>query len=231
MASSSIDDEKISAIATTALQSPHHWLRKYRRKLQEQCVRHSLCNTCCAQEDDTHDDDDDLTSALKAYVRKMDMNVVEGNKIDYSPQIDFVTTTAGIAHEPKIDSHLSAGIDLYPAAHSDITISPHSSREVNTGLRCYIPEGYFGDIRPRSGLAKCGSIMVLAGVVDPSFRGEIKVWLFNPTPQPFTIKAGTAVAQMVLTRYCANVTVVVDGKRNPKPKARTHHEGGMGYKI
>jgi len=226
MASSFRDDDKISAIATTALENPHHWLRKYLRTLREKCARHSPCSECRQQEN--NEDDDDLTKALKHYVRNNhDIDVAIKH---YEPQVDFVTTIPNLPQRPKIDSHLSAGIDLYPAKYGDITIAPHSQQEISTGLRCYMPEGYFGDIRPRSGLAKHGSIMVLAGVVDPSFRGEITVWLFNPTPTPFTIKEGTAVAQMVLTRYCAKLSIVVDGKRNPDPPCRTHHEGGMGYR-
>jgi dUTPase len=71
--------------------------------------------------------------------------------------------------------------------------------------------------------------MVLAGVVDPGFRGELKVWLFNPRCQPFIITAGNAIAQLVPTRYASDISVVVDGKRNQEPKPRTHHDGGMGY--
>ncbi len=222
-----MDEDKIAAIATTALQNSHHWLRKYRRRLQEQCVKHSLCEECIHGVDD--ENDDELTSALKAYVRKMDMNVVV--QMDYKPHIDFVSIVPDLPQRPKFDSQLSAGIDLYPAKYGDITIPPHSQQVVHTGLRCYMPEGYFGDIRPRSGLAKHCSIMILAGVVDPSFRGEIKIWLFNPTTEQVTIKAGTAVAQMVLTRYCHDVAVTVDGEMNAKPPLRTHHEGGMGYDV
>lgn len=130
---------------------------------------------------------------------------------------------------PRIDSQLSAGIDLYPAKYEEIIIPPHSQQEIDTGVRCEMPDGCFGDIRPRSGLAKHGSIMVLAGVVDPGYHGKIIIWLFNPTTQPCKIKAGTAIAQMVLTRCYNDVSVIVDGNQNSEPKPRTHHEGGMGY--
>ncbi len=222
-----MEEDKITAIATTALRSSHHWLRHYRRTLQERCLQHQLCDECIDQDIQHDDDDDELTTALKASVRKMTIDTKL--QIHHGPQIDFVSTVPTLPHPPKVDSALSAGIDLYPSMDGDITILPHSRYEISTGLRCYMPEGYFGDIRPRSGLAKHGCIMVLAGVVDPGYRGEITVWLFNPTTEPFTIKAGTAVAQMVLTKYCSNVSVVVDGKRNPEPQPRTHHRSGMGY--
>jgi deoxyuridine 5'-triphosphate nucleotidohydrolase len=70
-----------------------------------------------------------------------------------------------------------AGYDLY--ATESVRIKPMSRALVSTGLSIEVPQGYYARIAPRSGLAVKNGIDVLAGVVDSSYRGEVKVVLMN----------------------------------------------------
>eukprot|EP00355_Strombidium_rassoulzadegani_P009700 CAMPEP_0168619720 /NCGR_PEP_ID=MMETSP0449_2-20121227/6754_1 /TAXON_ID=1082188 /ORGANISM="Strombidium rassoulzadegani, Strain ras09" /LENGTH=88 /DNA_ID=CAMNT_0008660677 /DNA_START=119 /DNA_END=381 /DNA_ORIENTATION=- len=64
-----------------------------------------------------------------------------------------------------------------------------------------VPEGNYGRMAPRSGLAAKHFIDVGAGVIDSDFRGEIKILLFNFGDQPFEVKAGDRVAQLIIEKY------------------------------
>lgn len=82
----------------------------------------------------------------------------------------------------------------------DVTIHPGERVLVNTGLVCNFPDNIYGLIWPRSGLAvKCG-IDVLAGLIDSSYRGEIKVALINHSRFPVNLPAGSKIAQMIIQR-------------------------------
>lgn len=107
-----------------------------------------------------------------------------------------------------------AGYDLYATEH--VKIKPMTRALVSTGLGIEIPEGYYGRIAPRSGLAVKNGIDVLAGVVDSSYRGEVKVVLINLTfdlsgfsplnqiagsANDFIIKPGDRIAQIIFEKY------------------------------
>lgn len=93
-----------------------------------------------------------------------------------------------------------AGIDIRAA--EDAIIQPLGRTTVSTGLRLQIPEGYYGRIAPRSGLAANFGIDVLAGVVDSSYRGEIKVVLHNTDKEEaFRVSMGDRIAQLIIERH------------------------------
>lgn len=93
-----------------------------------------------------------------------------------------------------------AGADL--AAAEEKTIPPLSRATIKTGLAVEIPEGYYGRIAPRSGLAHKHGIDVLAGVLDSSYRGEIRVILYNTDKEePFQIRSGDRIAQLIVERH------------------------------
>lgn len=101
---------------------------------------------------------------------------------------------------PKRNNHTDAGADLY--AVEQIEIPPLSRRIVSTGICVEIPEGFYGRIAPRSGLAVKNGIDVLAGVCDSSYRGEIKVVLYNTdTEKSFPITFGDKIAQMIIEQH------------------------------
>lgn len=102
----------------------------------------------------------------------------------------------------------SAGMDLRAALERDVTIQPGSVELVPTNLSVEIPTGYEIQVRPRSGLAAKHGIGVLnsPGTIDSDYRGEVKVILFNFGKEPFVIKRGDRIAQMILSKiYLMNV--------------------------
>lgn len=97
----------------------------------------------------------------------------------------------------------SAGYDLYAATDHDIQIPPHSNVMVGTGIAMAIPIGYFGGIYARSGIASKRNLRPAncVGVIDASYRGEIKVALHNDSPETKTIQAGERIAQLVIKKH------------------------------
>ena len=89
-----------------------------------------------------------------------------------------------------------AGWDLY--ADENVTILPHSSCIVSTGIAIYLPDSYFAKIFDRSGNAANRGFHILAGVVDNNYTGEIRTVIFNYTNQLIQIKQGQRIAQMVI---------------------------------
>jgi dUTP pyrophosphatase len=90
----------------------------------------------------------------------------------------------------------SAGYDLSSAV--DAVIPPNGRLAVSTGISIGLPEGTYGRVAPRSGLAYKFGIDVFAGVIDQDYRGEVKCILYNSGDKPFAIKAGDRIAQLVL---------------------------------
>ena len=102
-----------------------------------------------------------------------------------------------------------AGMDLYSI--QDLVILPHSRGMVETGISLEIPDGYYGRIAPRSGLALKNGIDVFAGVVDSSYRGPINVILYNSDIADFKVAKGDRVAQLIIEKhYNFNIEVVED---------------------
>ncbi|MFZ3207804.1 MAG: dUTP diphosphatase [Geobacteraceae bacterium] len=97
----------------------------------------------------------------------------------------------------------AAGMDLYADLAEDILLAPGARTLVPTGIAIALPEGYEAQIRPRSGLSlKHGIALVNApGTIDPDYRGEIGVILINLGSEPFTIRKGDRIAQMVFAQF------------------------------
>ncbi len=103
---------------------------------------------------------------------------------------------------PAYETALSAGMDLRAAVPDDapLTLAPGARDLVPTGLTIALPAGYEAQVRPRSGLALKHGITCLnsPGTVDADYRGELKVLLINLGQEPFVIKRGERIAQMVI---------------------------------
>ncbi|RDW70825.1 uncharacterized protein DSM5745_08336 [Aspergillus mulundensis] len=112
------------------------------------------------------------------------------------------------ARAPTRGSAFAAGYDLYAA--KEIVIPAKGKGLVDTGLAVAVPEGTYGRVAPRSGLASKHFIDVGAGVIDADYRGEVKVLLFNFSDVDFTIKEGDRVAQLVLERIFTPEVAVVE---------------------
>ena len=100
---------------------------------------------------------------------------------------------------PKYAHYGDAGFDLHSTG--EYIVKPKETAIVKTGIQIEIPNGYFGSIRDRSGLAVKHSIHTLAGVVDSGYRGEIKVALINLGEIEFVIRGGDRIAQMIIQPY------------------------------
>jgi len=92
----------------------------------------------------------------------------------------------------------SAGVDLFSCENGNI--EPHSKKMIDIGLSVKIPEGYYGRIAPRSGLAVRHSIDVGAGVIDSDYRGNINVILFNHGDERFKYNKGDKLAQLIIEK-------------------------------
>lgn len=101
---------------------------------------------------------------------------------------------------PAYMTDFASGMDLLADIESSIEIKPFERVIIPTGLIFEIPEGYEGEIRPRSGLAIKHGITVLntPGTIDADYRGEVKIILINLGDKPYTINRGDRIAQLVL---------------------------------
>lgn len=101
---------------------------------------------------------------------------------------------------PSYETPGSAGMDLRAANPEPLQIKPGKRYLIPTGFKMVLPEGYEAQIRPRSGLAYKNGITMLnsPGTIDSDYRGEIKVLAINHGEEPFTIKYGDRIAQMVI---------------------------------
>lgn len=106
------------------------------------------------------------------------------------------------AQIPTYGTELSAGADLYNLADS-VTIAPHSTVMVHTGIAVEIPVGYCGLVFARSGLASKRGLAPAnkVGVIDADYRGEVMVALHNHSDAPATIDGGERIAQLVIVPF------------------------------
>lgn len=116
---------------------------------------------------------------------------------------------------PHRASEHAAGLDLsacLPAHQPSLTLAPSQIAIVPTGLAIAIPEGYEGQVRPRSGLATKRGLTVpnAPGTIDADYRGELKVALINLSKEPQTIAQGDRIAQLVIAPVAMCEVVVVD---------------------
>jgi dUTP pyrophosphatase len=103
---------------------------------------------------------------------------------------------------PAYETLGAAGMDLRAAVldAEPVTLAPGKRAMIPTGLSIALPQGYEAQIRPRSGLAAKHGLTCLnsPGTIDADYRGEIKVILINHGDDPFVIKRGERIAQMVI---------------------------------
>ena len=127
---------------------------------------------------------------------------------------------------PEYQTAQAAGVDLRANLEEEITLQPLQRHLVGTGLFIELPLGYEAQIRPRSGLAAKHGITVInsPGTIDSDYRGEIKICLVNLSNDPFTIKDGERIAQMVIARHETAQFVMVT-----KLSETERGEGGHGH--
>jgi dUTP pyrophosphatase len=96
----------------------------------------------------------------------------------------------------------SSGMDLFACLQTELTLQPGERRLIPTGVSVAIPEGFEGQVRPRSGLAIRNGIGLInaPGTIDADYRGEVAVLLINFGNEPFTVCNGDRIAQMIISR-------------------------------
>ncbi len=101
---------------------------------------------------------------------------------------------------PAYQSAGAAGLDLRAAVTEDQVIAPGARARIPTGLRIALPPGTEGQVRPRSGLAfRHGlSLPNAPGTIDSDYRGELQVLLCNGGDEPFRVRRGDRIAQLVV---------------------------------
>jgi dUTP pyrophosphatase len=126
---------------------------------------------------------------------------------------------------PTYASSGSAGADLRASLSHPITLSPGERSIIPTGISLELPDGYEGQVRPRSGLAVRHGLTVLnaPGTIDSDYRGEIKVPMINLGSQAFTIEPGMRIAQLVVAP-CIRVHFRQQSSLEPSRRG----EGGFG---
>lgn len=104
---------------------------------------------------------------------------------------------------PKQHTKHSAGVDLHACIDVPIELKPMKRAVVPTGLAVALPDGYEGQIRARSGLARNHGIALVNGIgtIDADYRGEIGVLLINLGEETFTVEPGMRIAQFILSKY------------------------------
>jgi dUTP pyrophosphatase len=102
---------------------------------------------------------------------------------------------------PQYMTEGSSGMDLFASLADEVTLVPGDRKLISSGISVAIPEGFEGQIRPRSGLAVQKGIGIVngPGTIDADYRGEIAVLLINFGKEPFTIRNGDRIAQMVIS--------------------------------
>lgn len=105
-----------------------------------------------------------------------------------------------LAKAPLRANDGDAGADLYSV--ENLEIAPLSRKLVRTGIAIAIPNGIYGRIAPRSGLAFKNGVDVLAGVIDPGYRGEVGVVLYNTDQNNiFKVSSGDRIAQIIFETF------------------------------
>jgi len=114
--------------------------------------------------------------------------------------INILTLAEDKAELPKYASLESSGADVKAFLEQEMVLQPGSVALIPTGLRFAIPHGFEIQVRPRSGLALKNGITVLntPGTIDADYRGELGVILINHGKEPFIIKPGMRIAQLVV---------------------------------
>jgi dUTP pyrophosphatase len=113
---------------------------------------------------------------------------------------------------PSPQSTGAAGRDLVAANDEPLTIEPGGRALIPTGIALSIPQGFEGQVRPRSGLAIKHGVTCLnaPGTIDADYRGEVKVILQNHGQEPFVVRRGMRIAQLVVAAVALVPWTVVD---------------------
>ncbi|XP_072349111.1 deoxyuridine 5'-triphosphate nucleotidohydrolase-like [Scyliorhinus torazame] len=120
-------------------------------------------------------------------------------RAEEKPRLRFARLSEN-ARTPTRGSERAAGFDLYSAYN--YMVPAQDKVIVKTDIQIAVPSGFYGRVAPRSGLAAKYFIDVGAGVIDEDYRGNVGVILFNFGKEPFEVKKGDRIAQLICERIC-----------------------------
>jgi dUTP pyrophosphatase len=105
---------------------------------------------------------------------------------------------------PRYMTDHAAGMDIVAAVAAEVVIAPGGRALVATGIAIALPEGYEAQIRPRSGLALRSGVTLVntPGTIDADYRGEIQIIMINHGTEPFVVRRGDRIAQMIVAPVC-----------------------------
>ena len=128
---------------------------------------------------------------------------------------------------PEYATAGAAGLDLRAAVEADLVLVPGARALVSTGIRLSLPDGYEGQVRPRSGLAWRHGLSLLnaPGTIDYDYRGVVKVILINLGQEVVTVQRGDRIAQLVVAPVCRVVWTETAESLTAEPD---RGEGGFG---
>lgn len=127
---------------------------------------------------------------------------------------------------PRYATAGAAGLDLPAAVDGELVIAPGARAVVPSGFALELPPGYEAQVRPRSGLALRHGIVLpnAPGTIDSDYRGEVRVILWNTGAEPFVLKRGDRIAQLVVAPVARAEWVEVDALGETARSA-----GGFGH--
>jgi dUTP pyrophosphatase len=127
---------------------------------------------------------------------------------------------------PTYHSDLASGMDVAAAVTESVQLAPGEIKMIPTNFAVAIPPGFEIQVRPRSGLAIKHGVTVInsPGTIDADYRGEVRIGLINHGPEPYTIKRGDRVAQLVVGAVQKADLQVVD-----ELDKTVRQEGGFGH--
>ena len=127
---------------------------------------------------------------------------------------------------PQYMTDQAAGMDIFAAGAEEEIILPGQRKKIATGIAIALPEGYEAQIRPRSGLALKNGITLLntPGTIDADYRGEIGLIVINHGEEPFVVKRGMRLAQMVVQKV-----LHVDWMETSELENTSRGDGGFGH--
>jgi dUTP pyrophosphatase len=156
--------------------------------------------------------------------------LIDGPRVSFMPEELTVPIQKLAGQEdinlPRYMTELSAGMDIFAAVKADTVISPGERKLIPTGIAVAVPEGYAAEIRPRSGLALRSGVTIVnsPGTIDADYRGEIGLIMINHGQEPFIVRRGERVAQMVVQRICR-----VKWLESPNLPATSRGQRGFGH--
>lgn len=137
-----------------------------------------------------------------------------------------ITLLPHAVEAPAYQTDHAAGMDLSAAIVDDVVIEPGAVEPIPTGIRIEIPAGHEGQVRGRSGLARRHAIGLpnAPGTIDADYRGEVTVLLVNWGREPYHVRRGDRIAQLVIAPVTRARLIVAESL-----SATARGEGGFGH--